>query len=66
MPIESTVYLLYMLQLSFYVHSIYGTICMDAKRKDTLLMLFHHFLTISLIGFSYASRYVLGCLQLAV
>jgi len=56
MDIEDAVYYLYMLQLSFYIHSIYGTFFLDVWRKDSLLMTFHHFLTISLIGFSYLAR----------
>ncbi|XP_013411633.1 ceramide synthase 1 [Lingula anatina] len=57
MEVPTLVYIMYMVQLSFYLHSVYGTLFMDHKRKDTLVMLFHHFLTMSLIGFSYACRY---------
>ncbi|CAH1789089.1 unnamed protein product, partial [Owenia fusiformis] len=50
-------YALYMVQCSFYLHSVYGTLYMDQWRKDSIVMMFHHFLTLSLIGFSYAARF---------
>lgn len=56
MKVEPIVKAAYFLQLSFYVHSIYASLFMDAWRKDTLLLIFHHFLTIALIGFSYVTR----------
>ncbi|XP_064644935.1 ceramide synthase 1-like isoform X2 [Lineus longissimus] len=55
MPFD--IYLMYMIQCSFYIHSIYATLFMDQWRKDSIVMMFHHFLTLSLIGFSYAVRY---------
>jgi len=55
MPTE--IYFVYLIQMSFYVHSVYGTLYVDMWRKDSIVMLIHHFLTIILIGFSYAARY---------
>ncbi|XP_071942549.1 ceramide synthase 1-like [Antedon mediterranea] len=49
--------LVYTLQASFYMHSVFATLYMDTWRKDSYMMLIHHFLTLSLIGFSYLSRY---------
>ncbi|XP_014679694.1 PREDICTED: ceramide synthase 1-like [Priapulus caudatus] len=57
MYIPSDIFWLYMIQCSFYLHSVYGTLFMDAWRKDSVIMLFHHFLTLALIWFSYAARY---------
>jgi len=54
-PME--IYIAYLMQMSYYVHSVYGTIYMDQWRKDSIVMLIHHFLTMSLIGFSFAIRY---------
>jgi len=55
----------YLIQSSFYLHSIYGTIYMDIWRKDSIVMLVHHFLTLMLIGFSFAFRcHAVGALVL--
>jgi ceramide synthetase len=48
---------LYFIECGFYVHSVYATIYMDTKRKDFLVMLIHHFLTMTLIIVTYATRY---------
>ncbi|XP_048416165.2 ceramide synthase 1 [Stegostoma tigrinum] len=47
----------YLAQCSFYGHAIYATVYMDAWRKDSVVMLVHHVITLSLIAFSYAFRY---------
>ncbi|XP_058148794.1 ceramide synthase 1 [Dasypus novemcinctus] len=47
----------YLLQGSFYGHSIYATLYMDAWRKDSVVMLAHHVVTLILIVASYAFRY---------
>ncbi|XP_067941430.1 ceramide synthase 1-like isoform X2 [Watersipora subatra] len=57
MRVEPVISWAYALQISFYIHSIYASLCMDAWRSDSNLMIFHHFLAISLIGFSYLTRY---------
>lgn len=46
----------YLLQGSFYGHSIYATLYMDAWRKDSVVMLIHHVVTLVLIVSSYAFR----------
>ncbi|XP_077996628.1 ceramide synthase 1-like [Glandiceps talaboti] len=56
MDVPFDIYLLYMYQLGFYVHSIYATVCMDTIRNDFLLMIVHHLVTIALIFFSYIVR----------
>ncbi|XP_032902869.1 ceramide synthase 1 isoform X2 [Amblyraja radiata] len=47
----------YLVQCSFYGHAIYATIYMDAWRKDSVVMLVHHVITLALIAFSYAFRF---------
>ncbi|CAF1088995.1 unnamed protein product [Rotaria sordida] len=49
--------LMYFVQCGFYLHSVYGTLYMDHKRKDFYVMLLHHFVTMALIFVSYATRY---------
>jgi hypothetical protein len=48
--------IMYFVQCGFYLHSIYGTLYMDYKRKDFYVMLLHHVLTMTLIFVSYATR----------
>ncbi|KAM4707759.1 ceramide synthase 1 [Discoglossus pictus] len=49
--------LAYLIQGSFYAHSIYATLYMDAWRKDSIVMVVHHLVAVTLITFSYAFRY---------
>ncbi|ESO05502.1 hypothetical protein HELRODRAFT_77285, partial [Helobdella robusta] len=49
--------LAFLLEFSYYLHSLYGTLYLDSWRKDSPIMLFHHLLCLLLIGFSYATRY---------
>ncbi|XP_076801395.1 ceramide synthase 1-like [Clavelina lepadiformis] len=56
-PVPTKIYIAYLVQFSFYAHSVYGTLFMDVWRKDSKVMLAHHFVTLLLIGFSYAFRY---------
>ncbi|XP_077869591.1 ceramide synthase 1-like [Saccoglossus kowalevskii] len=51
------IYILYVYQCGFYVHSIYATIYVDTIKSDFYLMIAHHVLTIMLLAFSYAVRY---------
>jgi len=55
--VPTEIYIAYLMQMSFYMHSVHGTLYMDQWRKDSIVMLIHHFLTMTLIGFSYAVRY---------
>lgn len=57
MDVPVDIAIAYLVQGSFYGHSIYATIYMDAWRKDSLVMVVHHFITMALITFSYAFRY---------
>ena len=56
MNVPLDIQIMYFIQCGFYLHSIYGTLYMDYKRKDFYAMLIHHVLTITLIGASYGIR----------
>ncbi|XP_029105280.1 ceramide synthase 1-like isoform X2 [Scleropages formosus] len=57
MPVPRNIAIAYLIQGSFYGHSIYATIYMDIWRKDSVVMVAHHVITLALITFSYAFRY---------
>ncbi|KAL7992965.1 hypothetical protein Chor_017221, partial [Crotalus horridus] len=57
MEVPLDIALTYLIQGSFYAHSIYATLYMDAWRKDSVVMLIHHVVTLTLIVFSYIFRY---------
>ncbi|NXN46703.1 CERS1 synthase, partial [Rhinoptilus africanus] len=54
MDVPTDIAIAYLLQCSFYGHSIYATAYMDTWRKDSVVMLLHHVVTLTLIAFSYA------------
>ena len=58
MDIPSDITFIYFVECGFYLHSIYATIYMDEKRKDYVVSLIHHVLSMTLIIFSYATRYI--------
>ncbi|XP_044311955.1 ceramide synthase 1 isoform X2 [Varanus komodoensis] len=57
MEVPGDIALAYLMQCSFYGHSIYATLYMDTWRKDSVVMLTHHVVTLTLIAFSYIFRY---------
>lgn len=57
MTVPVDIAIAYLIQGSFYGHSIYATVYMDAWRKDSTVMVVHHVITLALITFSYAFRY---------
>ncbi|XP_028857039.1 ceramide synthase 1 [Denticeps clupeoides] len=57
MSVPTDIAFAYLIQGSFYGHSIYAAVYMDAWRKDSPVMLVHHVITLALITFSYAFRY---------
>nr|XP_015826784.2 ceramide synthase 1 [Nothobranchius furzeri] len=57
MAVPTDIAVAYLIQGSFYGHSIYATINMDTWRKDSAVMVVHHIITLALISFSYAFRY---------
>ncbi|NWH74571.1 CERS1 synthase, partial [Piaya cayana] len=56
MDVPTDIAIAYLMQSSFYGHSIYATAYMDTWRKDSVVMLLHHVVTLTLIAFSYAFR----------
>ena len=56
MSVPTDIAIAYLIQGSFYGHSIYATVYMDAWRKDSPVMVVHHVITLALITFSYAFR----------
>ena len=57
--VPTEIYWLYMFQMGLYVHSIYTTIFVDEIRKDFVVMLLHHFLTLGLLSYSIGVGYVI-------
>lgn len=57
MDVPTDIAIAYLMQCSFYGHSIYATAYMDTWRKDSVVMLLHHVITLTLIACSYAFRY---------
>ena len=57
MSVPTDIAIAYLIQGSFYGHSIYATVYMDAWRKDSAVMVVHHVITLALISFSYAFRW---------
>ncbi|XP_024278961.1 ceramide synthase 1 isoform X3 [Oncorhynchus tshawytscha] len=57
MTVPTDIAIAYLIQGSFYGHSIYATVYMDAWRKDSTVMVVHHVITLALITFSYAFRF---------
>ena len=51
-------YWVIMLELGFYLHSIYATVYLETRRKDFTVMLSHHFVTVGLLFFAYIIRYL--------
>ncbi len=57
MDVPPEVYWLYMFEMGFYVHAIYSTIFIEVIRKDFVVMMLHHFLTLGLLSYSIGVRY---------
>ncbi|XP_006822803.1 ceramide synthase 1-like [Saccoglossus kowalevskii] len=57
MEVPLDIYIIYVYQCGFYVHSIYASIYVDVIRSDFYLVMAHHILTIMLLAFSYIVRY---------
>ncbi|XP_022099811.1 ceramide synthase 1-like [Acanthaster planci] len=57
MVVPPLIYWAYAIECSFYLHCFFATIFLDVWRSDSVMLVMHHVLTLSLIGFSYASRY---------
>ena len=57
-PVPSELYWLYMLQMGFYVHCVYASTFLETIRRDYTLLMLHHFLTLALLSYSFAVRYI--------
>ena len=57
MDIPDLIKYLYLVQAGYYIHSSFATVFMDVWKKDSVAMLFHHVLALTLIVFSYSVRY---------
>ncbi|KAI6656596.1 Ceramide synthase 1-like [Oopsacas minuta] len=55
--IAPDIFFVYVLQCGYYVHCAYANIALDVHRTDFWALMLHHVVTLSLISFSYASRY---------
>ncbi len=56
MTIPFSPYCLMVLEMGFYLHSIYSTVYLDVLKKDHHAMLIHHGLAYFLILSAYAIR----------
>uniref|UniRef100_A0A803V0K6 Ceramide synthase 1 n=1 Tax=Ficedula albicollis TaxID=59894 RepID=A0A803V0K6_FICAL len=54
MEVPGDIAIAYLLQGSFYGHSLYATAYMDTWRRDSRVMLLHHLVALALIASSYA------------
>ena len=57
MDVPNDIKILYLAEASFYIHSIYATIFMDVWRKDFIIMLVHHVVTVTLLVGSFGLRF---------
>lgn len=56
MVVPSDIYWIYAIQSSYYVHGMYAVVYQDIWRKDSVVMLLHHTLTLVLLWMSYVFR----------
>lgn len=56
--VSGSIYVIYAAQTSFYLHSVYATLFLDAWRKDSFVLLLHHVITAILLCVSWSARYV--------
>lgn len=56
-PLPEDIYWLYIANMGYYLHSVVGTLFMDVWRKDSVMLLFHHFLTFFMLEFSFLIKY---------
>jgi len=54
--VETDIHNIYLVQLSFYIHSLYTTLFVDQWRKDSLVLMAHHIVTVFLLSFSLGTR----------
>lgn len=54
--VPRSVYIVYVVQISFYVHSLYATLFVDQWRRDSLVLIAHHIITVILLVFTLSIR----------
>ncbi|KER24166.1 hypothetical protein T265_08104 [Opisthorchis viverrini] len=55
-PTPPDYYRVYLLQLGFYLHSLWSVLFIDVWRKDSAVLIIHHFMTLLLLQFSLVLR----------
>ncbi|TGZ58789.1 hypothetical protein CRM22_009453 [Opisthorchis felineus] len=55
-PTPPDYYRVYLLQLGFYLHSLWSVLFVDVWRKDSAVLIVHHFMTLLLLQFSLVLR----------
>jgi hypothetical protein len=55
--IDADIYLFYIFQIGFYLHSIYAHLFIETRRNDFVEMLVHHVATLLLIAISFSTRF---------
>ena len=55
-PISSGIHWLYMVQMGFYLHCAYASVYLETIRRDFVVLMMHHLLTLGLLMFSYIVR----------
>ena len=51
--VEPSLYWLYMLQMGFYAHCVYASVFIETIRRDSIVFMLHHFLTLGLLIYSH-------------
>lgn len=55
-----------MLQIGFYLHMMYATTYIETVRKDYLVQMIHHVITLALLTYSYSLRLVVNLLYIII
>lgn len=50
-------YVAFVIECSFYIHSLYAALFLDIWRKDSIILMVHHVMTIALLVFTWCARY---------
>lgn len=56
LEVPQDVYAIYMVEISFYLHSIYATMFVDQWRRDSIVLMGHHIVTSFLLIISLSIR----------
>ena len=54
--VDPLLFWLYVVQVGFYMHCAYASVFIETVRKDFVVIMLHHVLTISLLLYSYSVR----------